>query len=274
MKDLDCVEFLQWCLPKLRMRWVGFRKVRGQVCKRIQRRIKELDLPDIPAYKSYIENKKNEWKKLDSMCRITISRFYRDKGVFDALRDEILPEIARMARDQKEKTVRFWSAGCASGEEVFTLKILWELCIPESLREISTLSITATETDERLLDRARSACFQSSVLKDLPHELVEQAFEKKVDCYSLHSSFMERIDFIHQDIRKQIPQDLFHMIMCRNFVFTYYEKELQLKLLEDIEKRMQPGGFLVIGIHEKLPVEIDSLISVYARSCIYRKRSA
>ncbi|MFB3131394.1 MAG: CheR family methyltransferase, partial [Rhodothermales bacterium] len=123
MKDTACVDFLQWALPKLHMRWPGFRKVRRQVCKRVRRRMRTLGLDHTEAYRAYLEAHPDEWDVLDAMCRITISRFYRDRGVFDLLRATLLPQRAQRATD--ETTLRCWSAGCASGEEVYTLKILW-----------------------------------------------------------------------------------------------------------------------------------------------------
>ena len=81
MKDDRCVGFLQWLLPQLHMRWQGFRKVRTQVCKRIQRRISELELTDVDAYRQYLLTHADEWRILDHSCRVTVSRFYRDKVV-------------------------------------------------------------------------------------------------------------------------------------------------------------------------------------------------
>ena len=90
MTDSDCVEFLQWALPRLKMRWPGFRKVRKQVGKRIRRRMRDLKLNGLSDYRCYLETHADEWARLDEICRITISRFYRDKGVFDELRDTVL----------------------------------------------------------------------------------------------------------------------------------------------------------------------------------------
>jgi len=98
MRQADCVEFLQWCLPRLHMRWPGFRKVRSQVCKRIRRRLTSLALDELEAYQRYLETHADEWPHLDAMCRITISRFYRDRGVFEALETEVLPALATAAR--------------------------------------------------------------------------------------------------------------------------------------------------------------------------------
>ncbi len=106
MRDADCVQFLQWALPRLDLRWDGFRKVRRQVCRRISRRLAELGLSDGAAYRTYIEGNADEWDRLDGFCRITISRFWRDPAVFQSLRDDVLPVLG--------PTVSVWSAGCAS----------------------------------------------------------------------------------------------------------------------------------------------------------------
>ena len=97
MKDESCICFLQWALPRLHMRWPGFKKVRGQVCKRLGRRLEELQLADLKNYRMYLEDNPLEWHILDSLCRITISRFYRDKGIFDSLYSHVLPELIEKA---------------------------------------------------------------------------------------------------------------------------------------------------------------------------------
>lgn len=84
MNDEACVDFLQWCLPRLGKRWAGFHKVRSQGCKRIARRMQDLGLRSLDTYRDYLNAHRDEWNHLDAMCRITISRFYRDRGVFDA----------------------------------------------------------------------------------------------------------------------------------------------------------------------------------------------
>jgi len=124
MKDTDCVQFLQWALPQMHMRWPGFRKVRDHVCKRIERRIRELGLPNVQAYQEYLREIRAEWQQLDGLCRVTISRFYRDKRVFAMLEQEVLPRLAEQALAADGRSLRIWSAGCASGEEPYTLVLL------------------------------------------------------------------------------------------------------------------------------------------------------
>ncbi|MFZ0469183.1 MAG: hypothetical protein WAL92_09705 [Thiogranum sp.] len=93
MDDHACIAFLQWALPKLHLRWAGFRKVRQQVCKRIGRRLRTLQMTDIAAYQAYLKHHREEWEVLDGMCRVTISRFFRDRGVFSSLQSLVLPEL-------------------------------------------------------------------------------------------------------------------------------------------------------------------------------------
>jgi chemotaxis protein methyltransferase CheR len=75
VRDVEGVRFLQWSLPRLRLRWPGFLKVRKQVYKRVDRRLRELGLPDVVAYRAYFERHGKEWQALDTLCRIPISRF-------------------------------------------------------------------------------------------------------------------------------------------------------------------------------------------------------
>jgi chemotaxis protein methyltransferase CheR len=121
MQDTECVEFLQWALPRLHRCWPGFRKVRGQVCKRIDRRWKGLSLSGPRAYRDYLEEQPAEWEILDRLCPVTITSFYRDKTVFDFIGATLLPRLARESAEHGTHELRALSIGCASGEEPFNL---------------------------------------------------------------------------------------------------------------------------------------------------------
>jgi chemotaxis protein methyltransferase CheR len=256
----DCVAFLQWALPRLGMRWAGFRKVRRQVCKRIAARIRELGLAGFDAYRRHLDGAPDEWAVLDSFCRVTISRFHRDRGVFELMRDRLLPDIAAAEADRirlagrppTEAVVRCWSAGAASGEEPYTLALLWRLLVQERFPGIR-LHVLATDADEKLLARARAACYPASSLRELPAGWIEAAFEPAGDELRLRPAFCRGVSLLRQDIRDRMPRGPFHMVLCRNLVFTYFDTGLQARLLHDIVRRLLPGGFLVVGAHEALP---------------------
>ncbi len=273
MSDFECVTFLQWCLPYLRLRWVGFRKVRRQVCKRLHRRIRTLDLSGLSAYRDYIGDHPEEWQNLDSLCRITISRFYRDRSVFGALRSSILPSLAERASRDGRNEVFCWSAGCSSGEEAYTLSVLWRLCVAPALSGHISLKIVATDADHNMLRRARDGCYRPGSLRDLPEELIPKAFDRSGVFYSIRKPFRENIEFAAQDIRTQLPDGPFHFILCRNLVFTYFEESLQREILMKILKKLLPSGYLVIGIHESLPEGFSQSLRLVKKPGIYQRVS-
>lgn len=264
MTDLECIKFLQWSLPRMRMRWPGFRKVRGQVCKRISRRIVTLCLPSVVAYQSYLESNPDEWKTLASLCRVTISRFYRDKGVFDYVGNVVLPRLA----GQSKADVRCWSVGCASAEETYTIRILWELRAAPSMIG-KTMYVLGTDSDPVMLERARKAAYPASALKNLTPDLTAQAFEHSGDMYVLRARFKESVHFEERDIRESMPQGPFDIVLCRNLVFTYFEDALQREILQKLVARLRLGGVLVTGVHESLPTDDFGLTA--KASAIYER---
>jgi chemotaxis protein methyltransferase CheR len=272
MRDSDCVEFLQWCLPQLNLRWAGFRKVRGTVCKRISRRLRELELEDLEAYRLRLAEDPKEWARLDSFCRIPISRFYRDRGLFDRLRNELLPVLAAAAKDRGVQGIRCWSAGCASGEEVYSLKIAWEEGGIAQFPEIG-LSILGTDADETMIRRAKAGCYGRGSLKDLPKDLWDRCFIAQDDLLCVRPDFRDGIELKLQDIRNAWPDRIFDLILCRNLVFTYFTPALQLRVLGELSRRLRAGGYLILGSHEKLPAGTVGYEAHEEDGPIYRKLS-
>ncbi len=165
MNDKDCIAFLQWALPQIELRWPGFRKVRNQVCKRLRARMRDLGLDDYAAYRARLKADPSEWQIFDKYCHITISRFFRDRGIFEVVRRVVLPDVAARAK-REARTAEVWSAGCASGEEPYTVKILWDVEIARAYPGVP-LSIVATDVDDAMLTRALEGCFEATSLHEL-----------------------------------------------------------------------------------------------------------
>lgn len=269
MTDAQCVRFLQWALPQLRMRWDGFRKVRGQVKKRLTRRLRELGLPDIEAYRDYLRRHAGEWHKLDALCRITISRFYRDKGVYAALSQQVLPTLARAARQRRDKTLRVWSAGCGGGEEPYTIAILWRLELRDRYPDLQ-IDIVATDADPAMLARGREGHYTFPSVKDLPASARGEAFEHAHGAYRLKPAYRRDITFLEQDIRNEQADGPFDLVLCRNLVFTYFDDALQSEISSRIVATMRDAAALVLGIHEQLPADTRELCPWFDKLRIYR----
>ena len=274
MDDKTCVEFLQWALPLLKMRWAGFRKVRKQVCKRIARRFKALRLRDVTAYRDYLLGHCEEWTVVDDICRISISRFFRDRLLFSSLQRDILPELLRQVKARGETMLHIWSAGCAAGEEPYSLSILWGLGLSQRAADAQmNIDIIATDSDQRLLERAIRACYPYSSLKNLPEDWRQRAFVENNKEFCLCAAFRHGVNFVRQDLRLETPPGIFDLIMCRNLVFTYFEDNLQRQILRRLANILRPGGLLVIGIHETLPQDYDGFAVWSQRLGVYQRRS-
>jgi chemotaxis protein methyltransferase CheR len=256
VRDQDCTEFLQRQLPRLRLRWAGYRKVRRTVCKRLRRRLQELRLESLEDYATLLEQDPGELHRFEGYCRIPISRFYRDRKVFDTLARVILPNLAQWAYSRNDSRVLCWSAGCASGEEPYSLRLAWAQHVEQADPE-TRITILATDAEPKMLERAAHACYGKGSLKDLPPGIVEQAFFSNNGNYCLHDHFKEDVRFSLQDIRFEMPARPFDLILCRNLVFTYFDEALQADLLSRLDKRFRAGGYLVIGSHERLPAQSE-----------------
>lgn len=252
MRDADCVAFLQWALPRLGLRWPGFRKVRRQVCRRVGARMRELGLADAAAYRQRLESDRGEWQALAALCTIPISRFYRDRDVFDCLGSAVLPALAKAAVGRGAQRLECWSAGCASGEEPYTLAIQWELQLAAHFPGLA-LRVLGTDIDARLLERARAACYRASSLEALPQAWREQAFESRGELFCLREEYRRAVQLERQDVLAGVPGREFDLILCRNVAFTYFSDELARAALGRLAGLLQRGGALVIGIHEHLP---------------------
>ena len=270
VSDADCVAFLQWALPRVQMRWRGFRRIRKQVCKRLSRRLRELGLESLSDYRLHLEARPSEWAVLGYLCRITISRFYRDRAVFDSLRDPALPALGRGILARGDTALRCWSAGCASGEEPYSLRLAWDL---DALRHVPgvELLVVATDIDGHLLERARIACYPPGSLRELPPQWITAAFAQADDSLCVRTEFRTGIEFVRGDICSEMPSGPFDLVLCRNLVFTYFEQEVQVRLLERMLHRLVAGGLLVLGGHEALPEGAWPLDRPYGALPIHRR---
>lgn len=270
MKDDACISFLQWALPHMQMRWPGFRRVRGQVCKRLGRRLQELQLQDLMGYRMYLQDNPLEWHTLDSLCRITISRFYRDRGMYNFLAAEVFPGLLEKIETQGGKILACWCIGAASGEEPYSVSLLWDFAVFQ--KQSTEFQILATEVDQQMINRARKACYPSSSIRELPAFMKSRAFNQRERQFCLKEKFKKRVHFLQQDIRNTHPDATFHLIFCRNLVFTYFAQGLQEKIGQQIANRLMPGGILVIGAHEVLPATLAGLDRWLPAKSIYRKK--
>ena len=265
--DAETVAFLDWSIPLLRLRRSGFRNFRGTLRKRLVRRMAELGIEGLAAYRARLEAVPEEWAVLDAICRIPISRFHRDRAVFELLAHEILPERAEAAARDARTSVRIWSAGCASGEEPYTVAILWHLVIAPNHPGVE-LDLLATDADETMLARAERRSYDEGSLRELPPGLSDVAFVRD-GAFRVREELTRGVTFRREDMRVVMPDGPFDVILCRNAAFTYFDELTQQAVAAQLVARLRSGGAIVIGAHETLPGAFESLRR--RAPCVYER---
>lgn len=240
---------MQWALPRLEKRWAGFRKPRGQVKKRLRDRLSALGVESLEAYRHRLEVDPEEWHTLDFITRVTISRFHRNPRAWEFLRQVVLPDLSSRARDAGRSRLRAYSAGCASGEEPYTLRILWDL---EPADPTLDLEIVAVDLDPHLIERARAGRYPTSSIEPLPEPWRRAAFEREDGALVLRPEH-RRVDFEVADVTRHVPPGPFDLVLCSYTVFIYCEPSKAERFVRHLARRVVAGAALMVGPHERPP---------------------
>jgi chemotaxis protein methyltransferase CheR len=270
MTDPELVAFLNQVAPRLGLRVAGYRRVGGTVRKRLSRRLVALGL-ELSAYARYLDEHPDEWQWLDRSCRITISRFGRDASVFDRLMTDVLPERAAAASAAGRSRLRIWSAGCASGEEAYTVAIGFRARVAPLCSGLD-LEVVGTDLEPAVLARARRGGYPPGNLRELPEPLRAAAFEPRSGELFVRPEFRDGVTFALADLREAAPTGPFDVILCRNVAFTYFAGPLQEHVLGLLIGALRPAGVLVIGTGETLPPGRHAELST-SGPCFYTRRA-
>jgi chemotaxis protein methyltransferase CheR len=269
-RQLGSSEPLPALVARLGLDWAGFRRVQGTVRKRLRRRVRQLGLQDVEAYVAYLATAPDEWQRLDALCRIPISRFYRDGFVFDHLAQTVLRDLAEQALRENRKRIRVWSAGCASGEEPYSIAIAWRVAIQAGYPDIE-LDVLGTDLDASMLERARRGCYPRGTLRELPEQWRQAAFDAQGGVHCLRQAFRVGVRFECADLRSHVPEGPFDIVSCRNLAFTYFDEGTRVRVANALIDVMRARGVLVIGAKEALPPNIDRVRERHRG--IYEKRA-
>ena len=248
--DEEFDAWLRSLLKRLDLRWAAYRKKRKTVRKRMDSRARRIGLDSWREYARYLDDHPREWTHLSEVLAITVSRFFRDPPLFEHLARDVFPRIAEMGSGR----LVAWSAGCASGQEAYTLAVLWEaFCSPRP--GAPRLEILGTDVDAASLKRAGNAAFLKSEIEWVPASLRELHFHKEDDVYRLRPETASRARFFRHDLLRDPYPDKVHLLLCRWSAFFYFGDSLQMRVLSKFSESLVDGGFLVIGKHETLPGE-------------------
>ncbi len=262
-------EFLKEVASSVGLQWRPFKR-RG-IERRVKNRIVQIGLSHFEEYLLKIKKDPEEQNHLSKILTVTISRFFRDQEVFQAIGYSIIPTLLE---EKNKKDFKIWSIGCASGEEPYSLSMLWREKF-EKLWPRIRLSILATDIDESLLERAEKGRYKKSSLKEVPVDILKSHFKMDNGFYIIdqvvnrESIRLKKHDIIHEE-----PFFGMDIVFCRNLAFTYFSKQSQMDVLKKIAGSLREKGYLVIGKEESLPLTYPTLfVPVFPMEKIYKKFS-
>ena len=237
-------------LDEFNLAWSGYRKVRKGVKKRISRHMQETNCSSMQSYLDLIHQNKEVRQDCELRMTVSISRFFRDRQLWVGLEEEILPGIIQTQR----RKLRIWSAGCARGEEVYSIKIIWDH-LDQKYAHLPLLEIIATDKHPDYINKARAGEYTKSSLKEVPTEMREHYFNirKSGHRFDIKAFVKAGIDWKVQDIFAAPPGADFNIIFLRNNLLTYYKEHFKKDGLSRVVKALSPGGWLIVGSHEKMP---------------------
>lgn len=220
-------------------------------------------------YARLLRRDEEEYARLLRQLTIHVSRFFRNPEVWDAIAERVVPALF----DLDDRVIRVWSAGCAGGEEPYTLAILLVAYAKAHGLEarLERFRVVGTDIDRNVLETARRAEYDEAALVDVPDRVRARWFDDGPP-YRPLSEIRERVRFERADVLGTRFPSRLHLILCRNLVI-YLDRTTQPRLYEAFHKALLPGGFLVLGKVEALigPVA-DGFRLVANRERIYRKR--
>ncbi len=237
--------------------------------RRITSRMRIIGAVTYDEYHEFFLNDENEQDALRNALTINVTAFWRDPEVFDLLKKQVLPELIRSKR-----RIRIWSAGCATGEEPYTLALIAHDLT--RLRSDVQVSIYATDLDRQVLNRAREGIYTPKSLKNLSKSQIFRHFTLRKDGnYEVRQHLREMVRFRNHDLMSGIPiSNHLDMILCRN-VTIYFTERQKNDLARMIHGSLINGGYYIMGKTEFLGREVEGLFEPYdSLQKIYRKNQA
>ena len=226
--------------------FIGYK--RSSLMRRVLKRMQMVGIEGYGDYQDYLEVHPEEFAQLFNTILINVTSFFRDEAAWEYLAQKILPTV--LAEKKASDPVRVWSAGCASGEEAYTVAMLLaEALGPEAFRQ--RVKIYATDVDEEALAQARQGGYADKNLQPLPAALKEKYFELAGNHCVFRADLRRSIIFGRHDLVQDAPISRLDLLVCRN-VLMYFNAETQARILARLHFALNDSGYLFLGKAEML----------------------
>ena len=240
---------------------------RSTLMRRVRRRMDARALTTLSEYRDYLELEPEEFSRLFDSLLINVTGFFRDPPAWQALREEVFPDL--LSAKSARRPLRVWSAGCATGEEAYTLAIL--LAETMGLEDfISRVKIYATDLDEDALAEARLGVYTERQIAEVSEELRRNYFEATGTKYAFRRDLRRQVIFGRNDLTRDAPISRVDLLVARN-TLMYFNAETQSNIIRKFHFALSNPGYLFLGKAEMLLNHADQFEPVDLRKRLFRK---
>ena len=221
---------------------------RSTLSRRIERRMSLHNIQDESVYARFLKQNPTEIHALFKELLINVTSFFRDPGAFAALKEDILPEL--LAGRPDDEVFRVWVAGCASGEEAYSIAIVLREWMDEAHKDFK-VQIYATDLDDDAINTARAGLYGPGIAQDMVPERLRRFFIQSENGYKIKSDIREMVVFAVQSVIKDPPFTRLDLLSCRN-VLIYLKTEQQNRLIPIFHYALKPAGVLFLSSSESI----------------------
>ncbi len=235
--------------------------------RRVVKRMRAIGIEGFTAYRDHLERHPEEFAQLFNTILINVTAFFRDEQPWDYLRAQVVPRL--LDAKQSSEPIRVWCAGCATGQEAYTLAIvLAEALGVEQFRE--RVKIYATDVDEDALGVARQGAYAEREVADLPAELLERYFERDGGRYAFRKDLRRLLIFGRNDLMQDAPISRIDLLTCRN-TLMYFDAPTQARVLARFHFALNESGVLLLGRAETLLTQTNLFVPLDLRRRVFGK---
>jgi len=234
--------------------------------RRLAVRMRSCQVSSYEEYQQKLKDDPGEYTKLLDTLTINVTKFYRNAETYLTVFDRVLPIILE---ESKNCPVQIWSAGCSSGEEPYSLAIMWRE-FSQARGLVKDCNIYATDIDLQILGKAKAGIYPRSSMDEIPQNLIGKYFEARDDKYHISSQIKDMVQFEKLDLFSRYPYSELDLIFCRN-VLIYFSRQTQEDIFYKFAKALRADGFLVLGKVENMFGQMkDTFVSFDIKERIYR----
>ena len=240
------------------------------IARRIERRMAVHQIERLNSYVQFLRTTPSEVEALFRDLLIGVTSFFRDREVFAALEQEVIPRL--LEGRPAGAPVRVWVPGCSTGEEAYSIAILIEERMA-ALKRKYKLQVFATDVDGKAIEQARAGIYPATIAADLTPERLAGFFKQEADggTYRIQKSLRDQIVFSEQDVIRDPPFSKLDLISCRNLLI-YMDVTLQKKLMPLFHYALNPGGTLLLSTSETVGEFMDLFVTLDRKAKLYRRK--